>query len=279
MQSQKKHPQNLSFEFFPPKTAPGLAKLIQTNKQLLQLNPSYVSVTFGAGGALQENTAATVAQLKETCDIDVIPHISCAAMTSQRMTELLDYYHNHGIKQLVVLRGDATDASSDFAFANDLVAYIRQTTGDYFHIKVAAYPESHPQAENLNKDLAYFKRKITAGANAAITQYFYNPDAYFHYIDACEQHGIDIPIVPGIMPITNYQRLISISKRCSAEIPRWLCQKLLGFGEDTVAMQKFGIEVITKLCEKLLAAGAPGLHFYSLNKIEPSMEICRNLGF
>ncbi len=273
----------ISFEFFPPKTPKGSTNLHTTLKTLAQLQPDYFSVTYGAGGSTQERTLETVLQVKGKTHIDTAPHISCISSSPENITQLLNHYQNHDITHLVVLRGDLPSGmgpeKSKFHYAKDLVAFIREKTGAYFHIEVAAYPEFHPHTNNAQLGLKYFKDKINAGANSAITQYFYNSDAYFRFLDSCEKLNITIPIIPGIMPITNYTQLAQFSSRCGAEIPRWLRLRLESFKDDLISIRQYGEEVVTELCRTLIKEGAPGLHFYTLNKATPSTAILKNLGF
>ena len=280
MQSQQNFPQQFSFEFFPPKTAEGAEKLKRVREKLGSLGPKYFSVTFGAGGSTQQGTFDTVVSIQQA-GFDAAPHLSCIGATRENIRNILNSYREKGIHRIVALRGDMPSGMremGEFRFANELVEFIRAETKDHFHIEVAAYPEFHPQAVSAREDLLNFKRKVEAGANSAITQYFYNPDAYFHFIDDCEKLGINIPIVPGIMPITNYKNLARFSDACGAEIPRWIRKRLEDFGEDKAAIKAFGEEVVTELCHQLLEAGAPGLHFYTMNQAEPTLAIWQNLG-
>jgi methylenetetrahydrofolate reductase (NADPH) len=281
MQSQKQYEPVFSFEFFPPKTEEGVRKLENTGKVLAALKPRFFSVTFGAGGSTRQRTFEVVIDIHETSGIEAAPHISCISSTQENIREMLNAYRDRGIHHLVALRGDMPSGmveAGEFRYANELVAFIRDETGDHFHIEVAAYPEYHPQASSPDRDLANFRRKVDAGADSAITQYFYNPDAYARFIERCEQVGIDIPIVPGIMPITNYHQLARFSDACGAEIPRWIRKRLEAFGEDTASIRAFGEDVVTGLCSRLLELGAPGLHFYTMNRAEPSVSIWNNLG-
>ncbi|WP_174545158.1 methylenetetrahydrofolate reductase [NAD(P)H] [Methylovorus sp. MM2] len=258
----------ISFEFFPPKTAEGLAKLRETRKQLALLNPKFFSVTFGAGGSTRDRTLETVLEIQSEGH-EAAPHISGVSSSGEEIQGLLETYRNKGINRLVVLRGDLPSgevSAGDFHYANELVSFIRQTTGDWFHIEVAAYPEFHPEARSPSADLMHFKNKIDAGANTAITQYFYNPDAYFRFMDQCQSAGINVPIVPGVMPIYNITQLARFSDVCGADIPRWLRLRLQDYGDDLASLRAFGLDVVTELCQKLLAGGAPGLHFYTLNQ-------------
>jgi len=269
-----------SFEFFPPKTAEGMAKLRHTVQQLGQLKPSFFSVTYGAGGTTREGTLNTVLQIRAD-GFPAAPHLSCIASTREGLREVIGNYKAHGIRHIVALRGDMPSglaAAGDFRYASELVELIRAETGDWFHIEVAAYPEYHPQARRPEQDLAAFKAKVDAGANAAITQYFYNPDAYFHFVDEVRARGITIPIVPGIMPINNFSQLARFSDACGAEIPRWMRLKLEGYGDDVASIKAFGMDVVTDLCDKLLAGGAPGLHVYTMNQAGPSCTLWQRLG-
>jgi methylenetetrahydrofolate reductase (NADPH) len=269
-----------SLEFFPPRTPEGIAKLRATRLQLAQLKPAFCSVTFGAGGSTRDGTLSTVLDFRDA-GLDGVPHVSCIGGTRESIRDVLAEYKDHGIRHLVALRGDLPSGAGeagDFRYASELVAFIRRETGDWFHIDVAAYPEYHPQAETADDDLAAFKRKIDAGANSAITQYFYNPDAYWHFVDACHGAGIDVPIVPGIMPIGNASKLARFSDACGAEIPRWIRKKLEGYGDDTASIRAFGLDVVTDLCGGLLARGAPGLHFYTLNLASLTTTIWQRLG-
>ena len=280
MQSQKKLPRTFSFEFFPPNTPEGQEKLRATTRQLAQLQPKFFSVTYGAGGSTRERTLGTVLDIRAMGHA-AAPHISCIASTRDSIREWLQHYQDHGIKHLVALRGDLPSglaAAGEFQYANELVEFIREEFGDTFCIEVAAYPEYHPQARTAQDDLRNFKRKVDAGANSAITQYFYNADAYFHFVDACEAMGLDIPIVPGIMPIGRFSQLARFSDACGAEIPRWIRKKLEGYGDDTASIHAFGLDVVTELCDNLLRAGAPGLHFYTLNQAGLTTTIWQRLG-
>lgn len=281
MNSQKKFPLAFSFEFFPPKTADGSEKLNAVSATLAKVKPCFFSVTFGAGGSTRERTLETVVELKQITSIDVAPHISCIGSTKKSIRDLLNTYIEKDIRHLVALRGDMPSGmreTGEFRYANELVEFIRNETGDHFFIEVAAYPEYHPQSKSPQQDLLNFKRKVEAGADGALTQYFFNPDAYFYFVDSCEKLGLDLPIVPGIMPITNYVQLARFSDACGAEIPRWIRKRLESFGDDSESIGKFGEEVVTYLCRKLLESGAPGLHFYSMNKSSPSLAIWNNLG-
>ena len=272
---------NISFEYFPPKTDAGREKLLNvTTPALTAVNPEYFSVTYGAGGSTRDNTKGTVMALREQ-GLDVAPHLSFGGDDGETIGALIDEYRDAGIKRLVALRGDMPSgmgAGTRLVYANELVEFIRERTGDHFHIEVGAYPEVHPQADSYETDIGYLKGKFDAGADAAITQYFYNVEAYFYFLDRCAAIGIDKPIYAGIMPITNYANLARFSKNCGAEIPRWICKRLEGYADDSESIRKFGIEVVTQLCETLIESGAPGIHFYSMNQTEPTLTICKNLG-
>ena len=280
MESQKKYPKLFSFEFFPPKTEQGAIALHAVHQQLAQLKPHFFSVTFGAGGSTREKTFESVIDMQKI-GVDAAPHLSCVASTRENISEMLNNFRDHDISRIVALRGDIPSgmlSAGEFRYANELVEFIRQETGNHFEIHVAAYPEVHPQAANAVEDLKNFKRKIDAGADSAITQYFYNAEAYFAFVDSCEKQGIDIPIVPGIMPITNYSQLFRFSEMCGADIPRWLRKRLEGFGDDLQSIRAFGIEVVSVLCQQLLDNGAPGLHFYTMNQSAPTLGVWENLG-
>ena len=280
MDSQRGKARKYSFEFFPPKSAEGMAKLQGTVRQLAQLKPDFFSCTYGAGGSTREGTLATVLQIRAAGHAGA-PHLSCVASTKESLREVIEQYKSHGIRHIVALRGDLPSglaAAGELRYASELVAYIRELTGDWFHIEVAAYPEYPPQARRAQQDLQAFKAKIDAGANAAITQYFYNPDAYFHFVEQAEALGIDVPIVPGVMPINNFSQLARFSDACGAEIPRWMRLKLEGYGDDTASIKAFGLDVVTDLCDKLLSGGAPGLHLYTMNQAGPASTIWQRLG-
>lgn len=280
MQSQIKFPKTFSFELFPPKTTEGMEKLKATINELDRLNPAYFSVTYGAGGSTQDRTFATVNWLREN-NIATAPHLSCIGSHREEIMVILEQYRAQGVKRLVALRGDMPSGMGepgDFRYASELIEFIRRETGDEFHLEVAAYPEIHPQAPTAQADLDNFKRKVDAGADSAITQYFYNPDAYCRFIEDCENRGIDIPVVPGIMPINNFAQLARFSDASGAEIPRWLRKRMEGFGDDAGSIRAYGIDVVTELCRRLLDEGAPGLHFYTMNLAGPSRQIWRNLG-
>lgn len=268
-----------SFEFFPPKTEVGVEKLAEVRKTLAKLDPAFFSVTFGAGGSTRDRTMETVVSIQEA-GCEAAPHISCVASSKDEIRELLNKYKASDITRLVALRGDMPSGmhgAGELAYANELVEFIRSETGNHFNIEVAAYPEFHPQARNAEDDINNFKRKVDAGADSAITQYFYNPDAYYYFIDRCQSAGIDIPIIPGIMPITNYEKLARFSNACGAEIPRWISKQLEAYGDDMESIKAFGLDVVTQLCDDLLNADAPGLHFYTMNQVEPTMSLWKNL--
>lgn len=270
----------LSFEFFPPKTAEGIEKLRETRVQLAKFNPEFFSVTFGAGGSTRDRTLETVIEIQKT-GLDAAPHISCISSSKDEIRELLKKYQNQGIKRLVALRGDVPSgeaSAGDFRYAAELVAFIRAETGDHFHIEVAAYPEFHPEARTPAADLRNLKRKMEAGANSAITQYFYNAEAYFRFVDQCEALGITLPVVPGIMPIYNITQLARFSSICGAEIPRWLKMRLEEYGDDMASLRAFGIDVVSELCDTLRRSGVPSLHFYTLNQAGVISKIIENIG-
>jgi len=280
VQSQRKHPRAFSFEFFPPKTAEGKARLRDTWKQLGQLGPKFFSVTFGAGGSTREGTLETVLEIR-AAGYEAAPHISCVASSRADIKAQLEKYQAQGIRHVVALRGDLPSglaAAGELRYANELVTFIRESTGNWFEIEVACYPEFHPQTRPAADEIRNFKRKVDAGANSAITQYFYNADAYFRFIDECEAAGIAIPIVPGIMPIGNFTQLARFSDACGAEIPRWLRFRLESFHDDRASIRALGLDVVTRLCEDLLRAGAPGLHFYTLNQAGLTTTIWQRLG-
>jgi len=280
LKTQIERPKLFSFEFFPPKSPEGIEKLRATRKQLAQLNPAFFSVTYGAGGSTRDGTLSTVLEIRKDGH-EAAPHISCVASTKQSLREVIRQYKDNGIKRIVALRGDMPSGlamAGELRYASDLVRFIREDTGDWFHVEVAAYPEYHPQARRPHHDLAAFKAKIDAGANSAITQYFYNADSYFHFVDEAEALGIDVPIVPGIMPINNFSQLARFSDACGAEIPRWMRLKFEGFGDDAASIRAFGLDVVTDLCDRLLGQGAPGLHFYTLNQAGATSTIWQRLG-
>jgi methylenetetrahydrofolate reductase (NADPH) len=269
-----------SVEFYPPRSPDGVAKLRAARAQLAQLKPAFYSVTFGAGGSTREGTLATVLEIRGEGH-DAAPHISCIGGSRESLRDVLAQYRSHGIRHLVALRGDLPSGSADvgdFRYASELVAFIRDETGDWFHIDVAAYPEYHPQARNSEDDIANFERKVKAGANSAITQYFFNADAYWHFVDACAARGVAVPIVAGIMPIASASGLARFSDNCGAEIPRWIRRKLESFGDDTASVRAFGLDVVTELCAGLIEDGVPGLHFYTLNSAALTSTIWHRLG-
>jgi len=271
--------QVFSFEFFPPATAEGAQKLSATRAQLATLSPHFFSVTYGAGGSTRDRTLQAVLDI-QAAGQRAAPHISCIGSSRASIRDTLATYREHGIHHLIALRGDLPSGSAgagEFRYANELVAFIRAESGDWFHIDVACYPEYHPQASDPASDLANFKRKIDAGADSAITQYFYNPDSYYRFVDAARDAGVDVAIVPGVMPITSFSKLARFSDACGAEIPRWIRRKMESLGDDTEAVRDFGLDVVTRLCADLLAHGAPGLHFYTLNQAELSTAIWQRL--
>ena len=275
-----KETQPISFEFFPTKTTEGAEKLAIVRDKLSVLEPLYFSVTYGAGGSTQEGTLNTVKSIMDA-GFSAAPHLSCIGSTRESIKLILDTFMDRGINRIVALRGDLPSGHRDvgeFRYASELVEFIRAQTGDHFHIEVAAYPEVHPQAKNARTDLNNFISKMNAGANSAITQYFFNIDSYLYFVDSCHKAGLDKPIIPGIMPITNYSRLAGFSDMCGAEIPRWLAKRLESYGDDIDSIKALGLEVVSKLCEGLLNAGAPGLHFYTLNQSKTTLQICQNLG-
>ncbi|HWT53278.1 MAG TPA: methylenetetrahydrofolate reductase [NAD(P)H] [Rhodocyclaceae bacterium] len=272
---------NLSIEFFPPQTPEGGAKLRATTERLAVLQPSFFSVTYGAGGSTQERTFATVREIA-AAGHQAAPHLSCIGSTREKIRAILKDFAETGVQRIVALRGDLPSGTGDpgeFRYANELVEFIRAETGSRFTIEVAAYPEWHPQARSPEDDLNAFARKVKAGADSAITQYFFNPDAYFYFVDEVQARGIDIPIVPGIMPIGSFSKLARFSDSCGAEIPRWMRKRFEALGDDTAAIRALGLDIITDLCEALLDGGAPGLHFYSMNQADLTLEIATRLGF
>jgi len=282
MKSQKKYQPTYSFEVFPPKTEQGAEKLRGVRDQLMKVNPLYISVTYGAGGTTRDRTIGTVLEIQQA-GINAAPHLSCIGSTKEEILELLELYKQNGIDRIVALRGDLPSGmgageSGDFRYANELVEFIRSETGEHFYLEVAAYPEFHPQAANAQADLQNFKRKVEAGANGAITQYFFNADAYLRFVDDCEKLGVDTSIMPGIMPITNFTQLARFSDGCGTEIPRWLRKRLEDYGDDLDSIRSLGLDVISAMCQRLLDEGAPGLHFYSMNQAEPVLGIWKNLG-
>lgn len=271
---------NFSMEFFPPKTPEGMGKLRAARAKLAELHPKYFSVTFGAGGSTQKGTLETIQEIHGEGH-EAAPHLSCMGTSRETLREILAQYKSHGIKRIVALRGDMPSGfgfSGEFRYASELVEFIRAETGDWFHVEVAAYPEMHPQARSPQDDLQNFARKMKAGADSAITQYFYNADAYFSFVDEAKKLGVEAPIVAGIMPITNYSQLTRFSDMCGTEIPRWVRIKLASYGDDSASIRAFGLDVVTALCERLLAQGVPGLHFYTLNQAAATTEICKRLG-
>lgn len=271
----------LSIEYFPPQTDEGAQKLRVVREKLAVLKPTFCSVTYGAGGSTRERTIATVKEMQAE-GLDVAPHLSCIGSSRESIAALLDDYRSWGIRRLVALRGDLPSGMADpgeFRYANELVTFVREHAGDWFHIEVAAYPETHPQAANYQADLKAFKTKVDAGANSAITQYFYSADAYEAFVDDARQLGVTLPIVPGIMPIASYSKLSRFSESCGAEIPRWMRKKFESYGDDADSVRAFGLDVVTAMCERLIAAGVPGLHFYTLNQANLTLEICKRLGY
>ena len=271
----------ISFEYFPPKTEQGRDKLIGTTTPALNaLDPAFFSVTYGAGGSTRDTTLGVVSTIRDA-GIDVAPHLSFGGDDENTVGSLLDNYQARGINRLVALRGDMPSGMggpAQLVYANELVAFIRERCGDHFHIEVAAYPEIHPEAKSYDSDIGFLKGKLDAGANSAITQYFFNVESYFYFLDQCAAAGIDKPIYAGVMPIINFDNLVRFSKNCGAEIPRWICQRMATYGDDQDSIRKFGIEVVTQLCQTLLDSGAPGIHFYTMNQVQPTLEIHNNLG-
>ena len=273
--------QSFSFEFFPAKTEKSAEQLTQTSNELAKLNPSFFSVTYGAGGTTQDATIETVTKIQKTTGISTAPHLSCIGSERQKIRELLHHYKEQGVNRIVALRGDLPSGMldiGDFNYAADLVEFIRAETGDHFQIEVAAYPEKHPQCKSYDIDVDHFAAKIKAGADRAITQYFFNADAYFHFLDKLEKKQIDVPVLPGIMMITNFEQMARFSDAIGAEIPRWLRKQFEAYGDDQESIQKLGTEFTTNMCQRLLDHGIPGLHFYSMNKAEPCKTIWNNLG-
>lgn len=270
----------ISFEYFPPKTADGRSRLLDdTTPALNALDPAFFSVTYGAGGTTRDTTLGVVTAMKER-GVDVAPHLSFGGDDANAIGALLDTYRDRGIRRLVALRGDMPSgmgAATQLVYANELVGFIREHTGDHFEIEVAAYPEIHPESKSYDSDIQCLKQKLDAGANSAITQYFFNVEAYFYFLDRCAAAGIDKPIYAGIMPITNYANLARFSRNCGAEIPRWICKRMEGFGDDQESIRAFGLEVVTQLCQTLIESGAPGIHFYTMNQVEPTRTIYRHL--
>jgi len=269
----------LSIEFFPPQTAEGMEKLRTTRARLAVLKPEFFSVTYGAGGSTRERTLETVMEIAGEGH-NAAPHLSCIGSTRDGIREMLAIFAERGIRRIVALRGDLPSGMVDageFRYANELVAFIRAESGARFHVEVAAYPEWHPQARSPREDLLNFRRKVDAGADSAITQYFYNADAYEHFVDEARALGITVPIVPGIMPIASFSKLARFSDACGAEIPRWMRHKFEGYGDDAESIRAFGLDVVTELCQRLIDSGAPGLHFYSMNQAGLTLELCRRL--
>ncbi|SFC32777.1 5,10-methylenetetrahydrofolate reductase (NAD(P)) [Marinospirillum celere] len=270
----------ISYEFFPPKTSAGQEKLLRVGEQLAASQPEFFSVTYGAGGSTQDGTLQTVLDLHQQTGIEAAPHLSCIGATRQELRERLQRYREKGIKRLVALRGDLPSGmgmGGELRYANELVEFIREEFAQDFIIEVAAYPEAHPQAPSFEADLQNFIRKCKAGADSAITQYFFNADAYFYFVERVRAAGIELPIIPGIMPIMNYTKLARFSDACGAEIPRYIRKQLEAYGDDSESIQKFGEEVVSRLCQQLLDGGAPGIHFYTLNQAAPSLNILKNL--
>jgi len=275
-----KQKKRFSFEFYPPKTKIGQEQLVNTRNELNELGPEFFSVTYGAGGSTRDTTEGIVSDIKAD-GIDVAPHLSFGGDGEEDILKLLKNYQKKDINRLVCLRGDIPSGmggGGQLVHASELVEFVRKHTGDDFKIEVAAYPEVHPQAHSYDSDICFLKSKLDAGANSAITQYFYNVDSYFYFLDQCLAAEIDKPIYAGVMPITNYANLSRFSRNCGAEIPRWICQRIEGFGDDQDSITKFGVEVVSQLCETLLSNGAPGIHFYTMNQVEPTREIWNNLG-
>lgn len=270
----------VSFEFFPPRTPEGREKLLAVRNQLNSFKPEYFSVTYGAGGSTRDTTRDIVMQINSD-GFPAAPHLSVGGDSEKTILNLLTDYKNAGVRRVVALRGDLPSGMGVHkpVYANELIALIRKHFGDHFDIFAAAYPEIHPRAESYEKDIFWLKEKFVAGANAAITQYFYNPDAYFYFLDRCRKAGIEQPVIPGIMPITNFENLVRFSDNCGADIPRWIRQRLSGFGEDTEGLKAFGLEIVSNLCERLIAGGAPGLHFYTMNRAQATSSILRNLNY
>jgi methylenetetrahydrofolate reductase (NADPH) len=269
----------ISLEFFPPKTPEGVEKLRVARRALYALKPEFCSVTFGAGGSTQDGTLQAVQEIKAE-GVEAAPHLSCIGQTRASIRDRLAAYRAAGVKRIVALRGDLPSgygAAGEFRYASDLIAFIREETGAHFHLEVAAYPEVHPQARTPEADLQAYAAKVKAGANSAITQYFFNADAYFRFVEETQRQGLAMPVVPGIMPITSSTQLMRFSDACGAEIPRWVRLRLQSFGDDTASIKSFGLDVVTRLCEQLRAGGVPGIHFYTMNQSAATLEICRRL--
>lgn len=270
----------ISIEFFPPKTPEGMEKLRAARAQLAALKPEFFSVTFGAGGSTRDRTLETVLDIQQQ-GMEAAPHLSCIGSSRADIRAILKTYQQHGIKRIVALRGDLPSGMAEpgeLRYASELVEFIRAETGDAFRLEVAAYPEIHPQAKNAPDDIKHFADKVKAGANSAITQYFFNADAYFRFVDEARALGVNVPIVPGIMPIGNFSQLARFSDACGADIPRWIRKRMEAYGDDSASIRAFGLDVITAMCARLLAGGAPGLHFYTLNQAGLTLEICKRLG-
>ncbi len=273
-------PLNLSYEFFPPRTEAGKTKLATTRQQLAPLNPEFFSVTFGAGGSTRDNTLNTVVDIQQNSSIDACPHLTCVGATNAEIIELLEVYKQHDIHRLVVLRGDPPSGMvgmGECKHASDLVQLIRDQFADHFSIAVAAYPEAHPDSKNMSSEIHYFANKMHAGADIAITQYFYNSDSYFHFMDMCQKNNINQPILPGIMPIANFTNLKKFSKQCGTEIPRWINKSMADYEDDLVSQRQYGIEIVSRMTEELIQNGAPGLHFYTMNQSDLTLSILKNL--
>jgi methylenetetrahydrofolate reductase (NADPH) len=276
-------PLSFSFELFPPRTPEGVAKLPAVIEQLAAVHPNYFSVTYGAGGSEQEGTYQTMVAVIEHAGVEVAPHLTCVGSTRAHIAALLDRYREMGVKRIVALRGDlpatamSPSAPGDFHYANELVSFIRQTHGNHFHIEVAAYPEMHPQARRPSEDFEHFRRKVEAGADAALTQLFFNADAYFDFMERCAKANIAIPVTPGIMPITGFANTVRFCAGCGADLPRWVRLRLEELEHNKPALIDFGAEVITRLCQTLLRGGAPGLHFYTINQAAPTLRLWKNL--
>lgn len=282
MRKQQDHPKHYSFEFYPPKGPKGAKRLSDARKTLARLGPGFFSVTFGAGGTTRSGTLETVVATMEETGIEAAPHLSCIEGTRDSIRGLLEAYRDSGVQRIVALRGDipeGMDSPGEFSYANELVAFIREEFGDRFHLEVGCYPEVHPETPDPDADIEHFVRKVEAGADSAMTQYFYNADAYFDFVERAEARGVDIPIVPGVMPFPNWPQIEKFSAMCGADIPRWIAQRMAAYhaADDQDSVRAFGIDVVTALCERLLDAGAPGLHFYALNRSEPTATIWRNL--